>query len=126
MRNLSTVAAFGVVVLLLLGLVSYMLYRRAREMGHSAERVGVRLVIFWFASLFVLGVGVYLNHLYPEGLFYVSFTRVPGSPAALVSGHQPWAAIVGAGLAIAVGALAAWLAIRPLQMPPAETPGEQQ
>jgi hypothetical protein len=126
LTDLSTVVAFGVVVLVLLTLVSYMLYRRALEMGHPAERVTVRLVVFWFASVFTLGVGVYFNHLYPQGLFYVSVSRMPGSPVALVTGRQPWAPIAAAGLAIAVGAVAAWLAIRPLQNPPAETPEEKQ
>lgn len=126
MTDLTTVIAFVVVVLVLLALVSYMLYRRGRELGHAARAVAGRLVIFWLAALVGLAVGVYFGHLYPEGLLRVNFSGATGGPPVAPVGGQQLGPAVGTGLAVALAALVAWLAIRPLQKPSPETPEEPQ
>jgi hypothetical protein len=115
----SAVVAFSVVTVVLLTMVSYMLYRRALEMGHAAGRVTGRLVVFWLGCLGALTVGMYFHHLYPEGLFAVNFTGGGGNaPLVLSGGPPPRGAVAGALLGMAAGALVAWLAVRPLQNPP--------
>lgn len=126
MTDLTTVVAFVVVVLVLLALVSYMLYRRARELGHAAAAVAGRLAVFWLAALAGLAVGVYFGHLYPEGLVQVDFSGSAGGPPLAPVSGQGFGPAVGTGLVVALAALVAWLAIRPLQKPAAKTPEEQQ
>lgn len=124
MTDLPMVVAFGVVVVVLLTLVSYMLYRRAVEMGHAPASVTPRLVVFWLGCLLALAVGVYFHLLYPQGLFNVNFSGGE-QPLALVGGPQARRPLLLAVLGLIVGALVAWLAIRPLQNPPPDAPEEK-
>ena len=127
MSDLAQVVAFGVMAVLLLALVSYMLYRRAVEMGHLPARVAVRLVVFWLGCLGALAVGVFFHALYPQGLFEVNFTPASGSPpVVLTGGGHAVSPLVTAVAGMALAALVAWLAIRPLQTPPPEGPEEGQ
>ena len=118
-------AAFCVIAVVLLAMISYMLYRRALEMGHVAARVGRRLVVFWIGCLAALAVGMYFHHLCPEGLFAVNFTPTAGAPPLAWSGGPPTRGTLAlAVVAMAAGVLVAWLAVRPLQNPPPEGSGE--
>jgi hypothetical protein len=104
--NSAAIAAFCVIAAVLLTLISYMLYRRALEMGHEAGRVARRLALFWIGCLLALALGMYFKHLYPEGALTVNFGGAGRGTAA--------AALVG----MAAGVVIAWLAVRPLQVPP--------
>jgi hypothetical protein len=123
-NDLPMVAAFGVVVVVLLALVSYMLYRRAVEMGHAPGKVSARLLVFWLGCLLALAVGIYFHRLYPQGLFSVNFSGGE-QPLALVGGPQSRGPLLLALLGLIAGALMAWLAIRPLQNPPPDAPEEK-
>ena len=121
MTDLSMVIAFCAVAVVLLTLISYMLYRRALEMGHAAGRVGGRLVVFWLGCLGTLAVGLYFHRLYPQGLFNVNFSS-GSQPLVLVGGPSAKAILFVALLGMMVCALVAWLAVRPLQNPPPDAP----
>jgi len=121
LTDLPMVIAFSAVAVVLLTLISYMLYRRALEMGHPAGRVGPRLVVFGLGCLGALSVGLYFHHLYPQGLFNVNFGG-GSQPVALVGGPQAKGPLLVAILGMIVCALVAWLAMRPLQTPPPDAP----
>lgn len=125
MRGFADVAAFGVVLLVALGLISYMLYQRALAMGHERPYVGLRLAFFWLGCLLALAAGIFLHVLYPQGLFDVNFSRFsPDQAYVMLHPEQARTALyLGLGT-IGVGALIAWLAVRPLQTPPPGAPEE--
>lgn len=116
MTDLPLVIAFCAVAVVLLALVSYMLYRRAVELGHQSGAAGGRLVVFWLGCLGALAVGLYFHHLYPQGLFNVNFSG--GEQPLVLTGAQAKAPLFLAIAGMIVCALVAWLAVRPLHNRP--------
>jgi hypothetical protein len=122
--NMHMVLAFCAVAVVLLSMISYMLYRRALEMGHHPGGVRLRLVIFWLGCAGALAIGVYFHRLYPQGLFSVNFSG-GSAPVTLVGGTQAQAPLLVALAGMVLCALIAWLAVRPLQVPPADLSEEK-
>lgn len=124
MISSSEALAFCVVGALALTLLSYMLYRRAGEIGHRRRFVLARLSFLWLGCAGIVGVGVYLRRLFPAGLFDVSFSRLSADQPLVTTGGSDttWPLLLGAG-GMAVCALLAWWGVSPLQRPPA---GEDQ
>ncbi len=120
MISFSEALAFCVVGALVLTLLSYMLYRRAAEMGHSRRFVLVRLFFLWLGCAGIVAVGVYLRRLFPAGLFDVSFSRLSADQPVVTTGGSDttWPLLLGvAGMAAC--AVLAWWGVSPLQRPPA-------